>query len=125
MATKGIGALDELKLAKKTASVIQEVSSKIKPPSVEIRGICEMTCSQSNGVEIIKNAILDSIGDQASNISVTYIGAPKYRLSVIGPDFKTAERMLKPVLDKIQKIIEKNNGTFTFTREESKKTREG
>jgi translation initiation factor 2 subunit 1 len=74
---------------------------------------------------VIKNAILDSIGDQTSNISVTYIGAPKYRLSVTGSDFKTAERMLKPVLDKIQKIIEKSNGTFSFTREESKKTREG
>ena len=125
VATKGIVALDELKLAKKTLTAIEETSSKIKPPSVEIRGICEITCNQSNGVEIIKNAILDSIADQASNISVTYIGAPKYRLSVKGPDFKTAERMLKPVLDKIQKIIEKSNGTFSFTREESKKTREG
>ena len=125
VATKGIGALDELKLAKKIATAIEETSSKIKPPSVEIRGICELTCNQSSGVEVIKNAILDSIGDQTSNISATYIGAPKYRLSVTGPDFKTAERMLKPVLDKVQKVIEKNNGTFTFTREESKKTREG
>lgn len=125
VATRGIAALDELKLPKKTSSAIQEASSKIKPPSVEIRGISEITCNQSNGVEVIKNAILDSIGDQASNITATYIGAPKYRISVKGPDFKTAERMLKPILDKIQKIIEKNNGTFSFAREESKKTREG
>lgn len=123
--TKGIAVLDELKLPKKTLIAIEEASSKIKPPSVEIRGICELTCNKSNGVEIIKDAILDSIADQASNISVTYIGAPKYRLSVKGQDFKTAERMLKPIMDKIQKIIEKNNGTFSFTREESKKTREG
>ncbi len=123
--TKGIGVLDELKLAKKTSSAIEEASSKIKPPSVEIRGICELTCNQPNGVEVIKNAILDSIKDHASNISVTYIGAPKYRLSVKGQDFKSTERILKPILDKIQKIIEKSNGTFSFTREESKKTREG
>jgi translation initiation factor 2 subunit 1 len=125
VATNGIEMLDELKLPKKTSSAIQEVSSKIKPPSVEIRGICELTCGKSDGVEVIKNAILDSIGDQKSRISATYIGAPKYRLSITGPDFKTAERMLKPVLDKIQKVIEKSNGTFSFTREESKKTREG
>ncbi|MGQ0772800.1 MAG: translation initiation factor IF-2 subunit alpha [Nitrososphaerota archaeon] len=123
--TKGIAVLDELKLPKKTLSAIEEASSKIKPPSVEIRGICEITCNQSNGIEVIKNAILDSIGDQVSNISVTYIGAPKYRISIKGQDFKTAEKMLKPILDKIQKIIEKNNGTFNFAREESKKTREG
>lgn len=123
--TKGIAVLDELKLPKKTLTAIEEASSKIKPPSVEIRGICEITCSQSSGIEVIKNAILDSIADYASNISATYIGAPKYRISVKGQDFKTAEKMLKPVLDKIQKIIEKSNGTFSFTREESKKTREG
>ncbi|MGQ0606805.1 MAG: translation initiation factor IF-2 subunit alpha [Candidatus Nitrosotenuis sp.] len=125
VATSGIEALDELKLAKKTLSAIEEASSKIKPPSVEIRGICELTCNQASGVEVIKKAILDSIEDQAPNISVTYIGAPKYRLSVKGQDFKSVERMLKPILDKIQKMIEKSNGTFSFTREESKKTREG
>jgi translation initiation factor 2 subunit 1 len=123
--TKGIAVIDELKLPKKTLSAIEETSAKIKPPSVEIRGICELTCNKSDGVEIIKNAILDSIGEHGSNIEVTYIGAPKYRISVKGQDFKTAERMLKPVLDKIQKIIEKNSGTFNFAREESKKTREG
>ncbi len=123
--TKGISVLDELKLPKKILSAIEEASSKIKPPSVEIRGICEITCNQSNGIDVIKNAILDSIGDQSANISVTYIGAPKYRITVKGQDFKTAEKMLKPVLDKIQKTIEKSNGTFSFVREESKKTREG
>lgn len=123
--TKGISVIDDLKLSKKIISAIEEASSKIKPPSVEIRGICELSCNKPDGVEIIKNAILDSIGDQSSSISVTYIGAPKYRISVKGQDFKSAERMLKPVLDKIQKIIEKNNGTFSFAREESKKTREG
>jgi translation initiation factor 2 subunit 1 len=123
--TKGIAVIDELKLPKKTLSAIEEASTKIKPPSVEIRGICELSCNKPDGVEIIKNAILDSIGDHAPNINVTYIGAPKYRISVKGPDFKTAERILKPVLDKIQKTIEKNTGTFNFAREESKKTREG
>lgn len=123
--TRGVSVLDELKLPKKVVTAIEEASSKIKPPSVEIRGICELTCNKSDGVDIIKNAILESIGEHSSNITVTYIGAPKYRITVKGPDFKTAEKMLKPVMDKIQKIIEKNNGTFKFEREESKKTREG
>lgn len=123
--TKGITVIDELKLPKKVLAAIEEASAKIKPPSVEIRGICELTCNQSNGIEVIKNTILDSIAGQESNITVTYIGAPKYRISVRGQDFKTAEKTLKPILEKIQKTIEKNNGTFSFTREESKKTREG
>ena len=36
---KGVGILDDLKLPKKTIVAIEEVSSKIKLPSVEIRGI--------------------------------------------------------------------------------------
>jgi translation initiation factor 2 subunit 1 len=123
--TRGISAIEELGMPKKVTAAIEEASSKIKPPSVEIRGICEMTCNKSDGIEIIKNAISEAISGNESIVSVTYIGAPKYRLSVRGQDFKTAERALKPILEKLQKIIEKNSGTFSFTREESKKTREG
>ena len=49
----GIESVKDLKLAKKTASVIEEICSKIKLPSVEIRGIMEITNTKSNGIEII------------------------------------------------------------------------
>jgi len=54
-----------------------------------------------------------------------YVGAPKYRISVTASDFKSAEKTLKPILEDIQKNIEKNKGSFKFTREESRKTGEG
>ncbi|MBM3911314.1 MAG: RNA-binding protein, partial [Thaumarchaeota archaeon] len=44
---------------------------------------------------------------------------------ITAQDFKTAEKKLKPILDTIQNSIEKQKGIFKFTREESKKTREG
>ena len=53
------------------------------------------------------------------------MGAPKYRLSVVAQDFKTAEKSLKPILEKIEKNIKKQNGLYNFTREESIKTGEG
>jgi translation initiation factor 2 subunit 1 len=43
IARNGIESIKELKLPKKTASVIEEICSKIKLPSVEIRGIMEIT----------------------------------------------------------------------------------
>ena len=58
-------------------------------------------------------------------IEITYIGAPKYRLSIVSQDFKTAEKALKPILEKIEKTTLKQNGTFKFSREVSKKTGEG
>lgn len=118
----GIDSVKELKIPKKTATVIEDICSKIKLPSVEIRGIMEITNGKSDGVEIIKKTLLDATKDSA--IDITYLGAPKYRLSITSEDFKSAERSLKPIIAEIQSSIEKKKGTFSFTREESKKTRE-
>jgi translation initiation factor 2 subunit 1 len=126
VARNGIEALDSLKLSKNTVDAFVDVSSKIKLPSVEIRGILEITDSSSNGVENIKK-LLQSTEDnnRKDKVNVLYIGAPKYRISVKSSDFKSAENTLKPILETIQKNTEKNKGVFKFTREESKKTGEG
>ena len=119
----GIDTIKDLKLTKKTAATIEEICSKIKLPSVEIRGIMEITSDKSNGVEIIKKTLLD-VTKKDSTIDITYLGAPKYRLSITSEDFKSAEKRLKPIISDIQSTIEKKKGSFKFTREESKKTRE-
>jgi translation initiation factor 2 subunit 1 len=119
----GIESVNELKLAKKTATVIAEICSKIKLPSVEIRGIIEITSDKSDGVEIIKKILIDVL-KKDSTIDITYLGAPKYRLSLISDNFKSAEKLLKPIISEIQTNVEKKKGSFKFTREESKKTRD-
>ena len=119
--TNGIKVFDEFGLPRETLDVIEEVSSKIKLPSVEIRGILEISDISFNGIENIKKQLQDA--EQKGGVEILYIGAPKYRMSVRAPDFKSAERTLKPILEDLQKNIEKNKGTFVFTREESKKTR--
>jgi len=119
----GIESVKELKLTKKTATVIEDICSKIKLPSVEIRGIMEITNNQSNGVEIIKKTLLDII-KKDSTIDITYLGAPKYRISITSEDFKSAEKLLKPIIEEVETNIAKKKGSFKFTREDSKKTRE-
>ena len=97
--------------------------SKIKLPSVEIRGILEITDNSSNGVENIKKSLQGfEENDNKDKVDVLYVGAPKYRISIKSSDFKSAEKTLKHTLEDLQKNIEKNKGVFKFTREESKKT---
>ena len=120
----GTGVVKELKISKKTAAAIEEVCSKIKLPSVEIRGIMEITNNSPDGVDTIKKILLDVI-KKDSTIDISYLGAPKYRLSITSEDFKTAEKALKPIIAEIQRGIEKKKGSFKFSREESKKIREG
>ena len=124
--TKNINVIDDLEISEKIKKTIDELSKKIKLPSVEIRGILEMTNNKSNGIEIIRKILLDAIKEsQNEKIEILYLGAPKYRLSIVAQDFKTAEKTLKPILEKIEKNASKQSGTFKFSREESKKTGEG
>ena len=126
IATKNISVLDDLGISKKIMDVIEELSKKINIPTVEIRGILEMTSKKSDGIEIIKKILLDGIQEsQNEKIEISYLGAPRYRLSIIAQDFKTAEKTLKPIIEKIEKNVSKLDGTFKFSREESKKTGEG
>jgi translation initiation factor 2 subunit 1 len=120
--TNGIQVFNDLDLPGKTLTVIEDVSSKIKLPSVEIRGILEITDFSPNGIENIKK-ILQSFEkkEQKDGAKILYISAPKYRISVTASDFKSAEKTLKHILEDLQKNIEKNKGVFKFTREESKK----
>ena len=125
IARNGIKVFSDLKLAKKTLDLIEDVSTKIKLPSVEIRGILELTDNSSNGIENIKNSLQGFEKTDQNSVKVLYVGAPKYRISVTASDFKSAEKTLKPILEDMQKNIEKNKGNFKFTREESRKTGEG
>ncbi len=125
VSAKGVSVLESLNLSPKVLTVIEELSSKIQVSHVEIRGILELTCTKPNGIEIIKNALIGASTNKKVDISITYVGAPKYRITIIAQNFKEAEKELKPILSSIQDSIEKKGGTFKFTREESRKTREG
>ena len=125
IAIKSNGEMDDLKLQKKVLTTIEDICSKMKLPSVELRGILEISNNQSNGVELIQKTLSDAENAKDVKIEITYLGAPRYRLSLVSQDFKTAEKSLKPILEKIEKNVKKQNGLYNFTREESIKTGEG
>ena len=124
-AIKGSAEIEDLKLQKKVMTTIEDICSKMKLPSVELSGILEISNNQSNGVELIKKTLTDTENVEDAKIQITYLGAPKYRLSLVSQDFKTAEKSLKPILEKIEKSVKKQNGVYVFTREESIKIGEG
>jgi len=125
IAIKGNDEINDLKLGEKVLTTIEDICSKMKLPSVELRGILEITNNQSNGVELIKKTLSDAEDAEDVKIEITYLGAPKYRLSLVSQDFKTAEKSLRPILEKIEKNVKKQNGSYNFIREESIKTGEG
>ena len=125
VATKGMeDAVKKLGFAEEIMKAIVEESNKIRIPQNEIRGIMEISSKKPDGIEIIKNVLVDAAeGTKAnpSNISISYIGAPRYRIAIKAENFKMAEKAMSRAIEKIQKGIEKNQGYFNFTREKSKK----
>ena len=126
VAKKGIESIQNLELPTDVLRAVEEESSKIQIPHVEIRGVMEISLKKSDGVDTITN-ILTSVEASKSgiNVSVTYVGAPKYRIVVTAENFKVAERAMNSIIEKVRLAISKYHGTFNFIREESKRTHQG
>lgn len=106
--SKGTPALVSAGIDKKQAEMILRVADEnIKTPIVDIAGYVDLTCPAPDGIEKIKKALRSASKFDAEGIMVdiSYIGAPKYRIHVIAPDYKKAENALKKVaMDAIQSI---------------------
>ena len=125
VARKGVvEAGNKLGFGEEVMKAIEEESSKIRIPQNEIRGVLEISSKRPDGIEVIKNVLVDAAEGTKSNpstISIAYIGAPRYRIAVKAENFKMAEKALSRAIEKVQKGVEKNQGNFNFTREKSKK----
>ena len=104
-----------------TAEIIQQAKEKIIPPRYEVGAIVEVTSRTPDGVQEIKKALISaSHASSAAEITITYVGAPKYRLRVIADDYKQADKVMDSVVEKVKDAVGKH-GTFNFKREMSRK----
>ncbi|MEM2760614.1 MAG: translation initiation factor IF-2 subunit alpha [Nitrososphaerales archaeon] len=103
VAKKGIKVIEDLDLPQEVIAAIEEAAKKIPVPTVEVRGIMEITCRKPNGIEIIKETLKSAEDSKAdTKVEIAYIGAPKYRIMVNSENFKTAEKVLNAAIQKIQ-----------------------
>lgn len=117
----GEAALEGIELPKKTKQQIVELAkARIEIPSVEVDGELSIQVPGPDGVEVIKKALLAGLGigenSKGSSIEIYTLGSPRYKLRIVGPDYKDAEDLLASVLSTITKIIEDGEGTSVFTR---------
>ncbi|MCD4739839.1 S1 RNA-binding domain-containing protein [archaeon] len=94
--------------------LVEEAQKSISKPSVEIRGTLTLQFYTSNGAEKIRE-----LGDTVTteNVSVKYISAPDYLLTVTARDYITAEKFLSKAMKQIEETTKKNKGEYKFKRE--------
>jgi translation initiation factor 2 subunit 1 len=101
-------------LAKQFDEIIRQ---RIKPPLVELTGIFNINIYENNGIEIIKENLLKLQKIDTKSIKIIYLGAGKYSLKIEAEDYKTAEELLKKVVDLFNQSFQKVLGKFEFKRD--------
>lgn len=120
---KGLDAIQNIDLSAEIKKAMEEASKRIPIPLVEISGIMEITSKKPDGIEIIKNTLASAECTKGgASSTITYIGAPRYRIVVTAENFKVAEKFMNNTVEKTRTNIEKQHGTFNFLRQDSKKS---
>ncbi|HWG92488.1 MAG TPA: translation initiation factor IF-2 subunit alpha [Candidatus Thermoplasmatota archaeon] len=97
---------------------LQLARDNISIPFVNVKGYLDLTSPSPEGIEILKKALIAAGESEYEDVQVEvqYVGAPKYRLKVQAPDYKTAEEELRNAANRAIKIIEASGGTGEFIR---------
>ncbi|MFA6035845.1 MAG: S1 RNA-binding domain-containing protein [Candidatus Micrarchaeia archaeon] len=88
-------------------ALLDTALENIKKQKVRSDMLLTITDRASNGMAIIKEALLGAKAKEGVEMKITYMGAPKYMLSVTADDFKAAnkeaERLAAEVCEKMIK----------------------
>lgn len=95
---------------------IEIANKNITPPFVTISNTLELFSPVPDGIEHIKHALGLGTDYENAEIMTTYIGAPKYRISVKAENYKIAEEAMAICAKKAIDYIEKNHGHGLFER---------
>ena len=120
---KGLDAIQSIDLSQEIKGAIEEASKRIPAALVEISGVMEIKSKKPDGIEIIKNTLANAeVNKGGASNTITYIGAPRYRIVVKSENFKIAEKAMYNTVERTRANIERQHGTFSFVRLSSKKS---
>lgn len=100
--------------------VFTEVAREnIVPPYVTIDGYLEATDYAPDGAVHLREALVKAAKEDGNvTVKVQYIGAPRYRVVVRAPDYKTAEDEMEKAAGRVAKALEAKGGEAKFHRKE-------
>ena len=90
----------------------------VTPPYVQIDGTLEIRSAAPNGVDVIKEAIKKGLAaaDEDADVTIQYVGAPRYRIVITASEYKDAEDIMKKVSSAALEYIIANGGEGVLKR---------
>ncbi|ELZ27156.1 translation initiation factor IF-2 subunit alpha [Halogeometricum pallidum JCM 14848] len=121
-AIHGAEALEDTDLDEdEVEAIVETARDNVSVPYVNVTGYVDLRCPTGDGVDHIKEALKAAEGDDAqegeTQLEVTYVGAPEYRIKVQAPDYKSAETALEDAAGRAEDSIVTAGGTALFHRE--------
>ena len=116
----GEKTFDKLDIPKEvTTELVNSSKTKISIPMVYVTGIIQVTTHDPNGINLIKDSMSEVLSNKSRNkLEISYLGSPKYKITVYAEDYKTAEKNLTSALEKIKKSMGKK-ASFSFSKEKT------
>jgi len=118
---RGAAALKEAGVDPNVAEVLSEIAKeKIVVRGVTVQGVFEASTMSSYGIQEIKDAFqkVEEVAEENdAAVSITTLGAPKYRIQLTADDYKRAEYALDVVIKFVEEVWENIDGSIAFTRE--------
>lgn len=118
--TTGGEAVDRLNLDEPVKeSLVTIAHDNVKVPRVTITGLLDLMSPKPDGVNVIRRALRSAQPKiEDVEIDLIYIGAPKYRIKVTAPDYKTAERAIEKAATAAVGVVERAGGSGKFIRKQ-------
>ena len=110
---------DVIKERRWVDALSEVAASAVEPPSYEVVGYIDLSCSSSEGVEVVKSAMIDARDSTKGNeidVEFYYVGSPRYRIEVTAPSYKAAESAMQKAVEGAIVAVKKAGGKGEFHR---------
>jgi len=100
------------------SGLMEEIPKHIKPKHVRIDGRLTLTTYEPDGIYRIKELLklLDEEVVDDVRVRIYSEGAPRYRIELVGTDYKVLESKLAELVKKAENLSKKLNIVFSFER---------
>ncbi|HKM42210.1 MAG TPA: translation initiation factor IF-2 subunit alpha [Methanocorpusculum sp.] len=116
----GDATLSKFSLPKEAIDALAKVAAEnVKIPKVTVSAVLELTSTKPDGVNIIRRALRSAEPKvEGAEIELLYLGAPHYRVKVVAPDYKSAEKALDKAAEAAIGVMERAEGSGKLIRKQ-------